>query len=213
MKTFNYKDQLYTCEIVHKNTNPFAKSKCVRIITQAGARNIYTIADGYTNPVAYDKNRIVLSDIVIGKAFAILGLMQNGKKFVFSNTTEPVTHTSSTIVTTNISSPNTMYRVVDINTGSIAMFSSETDVISYCIGRTVKIDKVEMATSITDTLIIPDTENTTPDIPVSATTVEEDNTPIPKRRTRTNYTTANPETVPDIPIESIEDKPTRRKRV
>lgn len=230
MKTFNFKDQLYTCEVVTKNTNPVAKSKCVRIITQDGVRNIYTIANGYSKPIAYDKNRIILSDIVIGKAFAVLGLMQNGKKFVFNNnntdTVSPVPTSSTTITTTSTSNHITMYRIIDTNTGSVAMFSSETDVVAYCIGKTVKVDKVEISTNVAAPHIIPNTEiditnvgATTPDI---ETTIKQDD--VPKRRKRTDYTSAKsdnkPDAITDIPIENIpecipcvEEVPKRRKKV
>lgn len=228
MKTFNYKNQTFTCEIVHKNTNPVAKSKCIRIITETGIRNIYTIANGYSKAVAYDKNNIILSDIVIGKALCILGLMQAGKKFVFTNdvaksvaTTPKVT--SSAITTTTVSSLNTMYRVIDTNTGSIAIFSSEIDVVSYCIGRTVKVDKVDISTGIPNINVIPNEDIVAVDIPDidTETPVIEDDIVIPKRKTRSDYTTTNSNVKSDIPVDTsieppikcIKDGPIRRKKV
>lgn len=205
MKTFNYKNQTYSCEIIYRNTNPIAKSKCVRIITENGIRNIYTIADGYSKAFAYEKNSIVLSDIVVGKALCILGLMNAGSKFVFKNDSTMDTNinisTVSSSVKAAVSNINSMYRVIDINTGSIAMFSSEIDVVSYCIGRTVKVDKIELSTGIEDTNIVADDD--TSDTPIAPTENVES---TPKRRKKTDYTTSNPkptdseDIIPDVPV-------------
>lgn len=232
MRTFNYKKQTYTCEIVHKNTNLAAKSKCVRIITEQGIRNIYTIADGYTKPVAYSKNTIVLSDIVIGKAFSILGLMNGGAKFVFTKDTvvKNVSAANNDInTTTNISSVTMMYRVIDVNTGAIAMFSSEVDVVGYCIGRTVKVDKIQIDTGISNicTNVANDDVPDTPDEAIVE--VEKDDVVAPVRKGKSNYTKSRSsddidvsptelepiasDTIPDSSSDKTVDKaPTRRKR-
>lgn len=244
MKTFSYKNETFTCEIVHKNTNSTAKSKCVRIITENGVRNIYTIANGYTKPVAYCKNSIVLSDIVIGKAFSILGLMNGGDKFIFSkDAASSDTTTVSNKVNTNIvsssSSLTTMYRVIDVNTNSIAMFSSELDVVTYCIGRTVKVDKIEISTGLDNVNTInedytADDVNNDTDINVDDNTVV--NTPItnadvdvsvPKRKGKSNYTkpSTNQDSSSEKPIDvdvqidvknecelEIDNAPVRKRR-
>lgn len=133
-KDFTLNKIKYRCEVVKQDVDVV----CVRIISPGKKRNIYSWGSKYKAPYIYKDNDVVLPDNVIAKAYSILGfdfssVVDNHK----DNVEIAATHceVQSTCVNTTV-----MYKVINTSTGSIAMFTDSTEAMTYCIGKTVKVD-------------------------------------------------------------------------
>lgn len=139
-KDFTLDKVKYRCEVV-KQVNGVV---CVRVISPGKKRNVYSWGANYKAPYVYKDNDVILPSNVIAKAYSVLGFNFSSSNNTSNKDNVEVAATKHDVQDNiiNISTSNTveMYKITNTVTGAIAMFTDSREAITYCIGKTVKVD-------------------------------------------------------------------------